>query len=99
MSDRVFAEIKRMQTDGPSEDLTNRAKETARRNYETALRENGYWLRRMSSIRLLDGNLVDIANRHERIDSISAERLKEVFRTSFPLERYTVVTLMPENVR
>ena len=34
----------RMQKDGPSADLLNRAKETARRNYETALKQNRYWL-------------------------------------------------------
>jgi hypothetical protein len=60
------------------------------------LRENGYWLRRMSSIRLLDGNLGDIVNRHQRIESISPQVLKEAFSKYFPLDRYTVVTLMPE---
>ena len=34
MTDRVLQEIKRLQQDGPSADLTNRAKETARRGYE-----------------------------------------------------------------
>jgi zinc protease len=96
MTDRVLAEIKRLQADGPSADLTNRAKETARRTYETSLRENGYWLRRMSSIRLLDGNLSDIVNRNERIDSITPSILQDVFKKDFPLDRYTIVTLVPE---
>ena len=96
MTDRVLEEIKRLQQNGPSADLTNRAKESARRTYETSLRENGYWLRRMSSIHLLGGELEDIVTRTQRIDSITPQILQEVFRKSFPLDRFTVVTLMPE---
>lgn len=96
MTARVLDEIKRMQTNGPSADLTNRAKETARRNYETSLRENGYWLRRMATINLIGGDLTDIITRTKRIDSITPEVLQEVFRRDFPSDRYTVVTLVPE---
>ena len=96
MTDRVVAEIKRLQKDGPSADLTNRAKESARRTYETSLRENGYWLRRMSSIHLLGGDLRDILTRNLRIDSITPQILQEVFKKDFLFDRYTVATLMPE---
>ena len=96
MTDRVLAEIKRLQENGPSADLTNRAKESARRTYETSLRENGYWLRRMNTIHLVGGELGDIVTRSQRIDSITPEVLRDVFRKNFPLDRFTVVTLMPE---
>ena len=71
MTDRVLQEIKRLQQDGPSADLTNRAKETARRGYEEALRDNGYWLRRLAFIRLIGGDPGDILTRNQRIDSIT----------------------------
>jgi zinc protease len=96
MSARVLEEIRRLQAGGPSTDLTNRAKESARRTYETSLRENGYWLRRMSTIHLIGGNLTDIVTRNQRIDSITPQVLQDVFKRSFPLNRYTVVTLVPE---
>ena len=96
MTDRVLEEIARLQRDGPSEDLTTRAKESARRTYETSLRENGYWLHRMSTIHLLGGELGDIINRNERIDSITPQVLQNIFKKDFPFDRYTVVTLMPE---
>jgi zinc protease len=95
MTARVIEEIRRLQADGPSADLTNRAKETARRTYETSLRENGYWLRRMTTIRLIGGDLSDIVTRRERIDSITPGVLQDVFKTRFPLDRYTAVTLVP----
>ena len=50
----------------------------------------------MSSIHLLGGELEDIVTRTQRIDSITPQILQEVFRKSFPLDRFTVVTLMPE---
>ena len=42
-----------MQKEGPTEELLNRAKETARRNYETALKTNAYWLGRLQAGRPL----------------------------------------------
>jgi predicted Zn-dependent peptidase len=50
----------------------------------------------MSTIRLLGGDLGDIVNRNERIDSITPQILQNVFKTHLPLDRFTVVTLMPE---
>ena len=53
----------------------------------------------MSTIHLLGGDLGDILTRNERIDSITPQILQEVFKKYFPLDRYTVVTLMPEPAR
>ena len=47
----------------------------------------------MSTIHLLGGDLGDIINRNERIDSITPQVLQEVFKKDFPFDRYTVVTL------
>jgi zinc protease len=96
MTDRVIAEIKRLQQNGPSDELTNKAKESARRTYETALRDNGYWLGRISFIHRFGGDLGDILTRNQRIDTITPQLLQDVFKKSFPLDRYTVVTLLPE---
>ena len=89
-------EVKRLQDEGPSEDLVNRAKETARREHETALRQNGFWLGRLQSAKLLDRDPLLILKREERIAALTRENLREVFRRYFPLDRYTVVTLLPE---
>jgi zinc protease len=96
MTNRVLDEIRRLKDEGPSADLANRAKESARRTYETSLRENGYWLRRMTAIRLLDADLSDIVTRNARIETITPEVLQEAFMKYFPFDRQTVVTLVPE---
>jgi zinc protease len=96
MTDRVLAEIKQLQAEGPSDDLTNRAKEAAKRQHETAVRENPYWLRRLSDIRMFGGKPEEILTRTARIDAITPDALRDVYRRYFPLDRYTVVTLKPE---
>jgi zinc protease len=95
MTARVLQEIKRLQSEGPSEDLTNRAKESARRNYETALRQNDYWLRRLQTINLLGGDPTDILTRGARIDGVTRQALQEAFKRYFPEDRSTIVTLVP----
>jgi zinc protease len=95
MIDRVLAEIRKLQQDGPSADLTNRAKEAARRTYETSLQQNGYWLGRLQSVHLFGRDPKEILTRGARIDGVTSKTLQEVFQRFFPIERYTIVTLMP----
>jgi zinc protease len=96
MTERVFQEVERLQREGPSEDLTTRAKESARRQHETSLRENGFWLGRLQSARLLNRDPLLILKRLERIDAVTPAVLHETFKKYFPRERHTIVTLEPE---
>ena len=95
MTDRVLTEVKRLQQEGPSSDLVESAKETARRGYETSLKENGYWLRRLQTVQMFGTPIGEIITRPSRIDAVTAASVQEVFKTYFPLERYTMVTLVP----
>jgi zinc protease len=93
---RVQQEVVRLQAAGPSDDLTTRAKETARRAYETSVKQNGFWLGRLQSARLLDRDPLLILSRLQRIDAVTPAVLHETFKKYFPTDRYTVVTLVPE---
>jgi predicted Zn-dependent peptidase len=95
MTKRVMEVIERMQREGPSVDLTNRAKESARRSYETALKQNDYWLARLQSVQMFDRDPHEILTRSERIDAVTPQSLQAVFKKYFPAERSTVVTLVP----
>jgi zinc protease len=95
MRARVLKEIKRLQDEGPSADLTNRAKESARRTYEVALKQNDYWLGRLQSINLFGRNPEEILTRNGRIDAVTPQVLQESFRKYFPMDRSTIVTLVP----
>jgi len=96
MTARVLTEVARLQKEGPSEDLTTRAKETARRAHETALRQNNYWLGRLQSAKLLGRDPMLILSRLQRIDAVTPAVVQETFRKYFPAERTTILTLMPE---
>jgi zinc protease len=98
MIERIRQEIQLLQKEGPSADLTTRAKEAARRQHETLLRENGFWLGRLQSAKILGRDPLLILSRLERIESITPAVLHEVFKQYFPMDRHTVVTLVPEKL-
>ena len=90
MVDRVLQEVRRLQQEGPSADLTNRAKESARRSYETSMKQNGFWLGRLQSAKLLGRDPMLVLHRLERIDAVTPALLQETFKKYFPMDRYTV---------
>ena len=95
MTARVMQEIERLKKEGPGEDLLNRAKETARQNYETQLKTNGYWLARFQAVKMWGQDPVMIAHRVERINALTAASVQEAFRKYFPTARSTAITLGP----
>ena len=97
MTDRVLQEVQRMQKNGASDDLINRARETSRREHEEGMKQNGYWLSRLQAAKLLGLDPVaHILEREQRIQSVTAANVREMFTKYFPMNRYTVVTLVPE---
>ena len=96
MTTRVFEALKTLQRDGPTAELTSKAREAAKRTYETALRQNGYWMGRLQSVHLLGRDPGEILTRPARIDAVTPAALQETFQKYFPLDRYTVVTLDPQ---
>jgi zinc protease len=95
MTARVLQEVEKMQKDGPSEDLVNRAKETARRGYETSLRTNNYWLGRFQAVSMWKQDPAIIGKRLDRINTLSTATVQDALKKYFPMNRRTVVTLMP----
>ena len=96
MVQRVLQEVQRLQKEGPSADLVNRAKETAHRAHETASKQNSYWLGRLQSAKLLQRDPKLILTREQRINAVTQANVHEMFKKYFPMDRYTVVTLVPE---
>jgi predicted Zn-dependent peptidase len=95
MTARVMQEVAKLQTEGPSADLTSRAREAAKRSYETSLRQNEYWLGRLQASSTFGRDPHEILTRTQRIDAVTPERLQEIFKRYFPADRATIVTLKP----
>ena len=98
LTDAVMAEVEKLRRDGPTETEVNVVKETEKRELETSLRQNGFWLNSLQAMHLLERDPKGILRRIERADSLSSDNIHAVVRKYFPQDRYAVVTLMPENV-
>ena len=96
MIERVFDQVKRMQQEPPSSDYVNRTRESARRAHETAERQNGFWLGELQSTHLLGQDPRVILEWQKRIEAVTPATVQEMFRKYFPLDRSTVVTLVPQ---
>lgn len=93
----VLAEVQRLQKEGPSADDIQKVKETQKRDIETALQQNGYWLNSLQTLHLYGWDPVRITKRLERAESLTVDNVHEMFKKYFPLDRYTLVTLVPES--
>ena len=92
----VFDEVSRLQREGPSAGDMQKIKEIERRGLETSVRQNGYWMNSLYTVHLLGWDPRRITQRFERIESLTGEQVQAVFTKYFPMNRYTIVTLMPE---
>ncbi len=92
----VLAEISELKANGPTEADINKVKETQRREMETNLKSNNYWLSALENYYFYDNDPAQIANYQKAIDSLDKEKLKEVAQQYFDLDNYVQVVLYPE---
>ena len=52
-------------------------------------------MRRLQTVHLLGRKPGDIMTRAQRIDAVTPAAVQDVFKKYFPMDRYTVVTLVP----
>jgi zinc protease len=92
----VMTELDRLRRDGPTASEVQIVKETEKRDLETSIKQNGYWLNSLQAMHLLGRDARRILQRTERTESLTQENIHAVLQKYFPSDRYTVVTLMPE---
>jgi zinc protease len=92
----VMNEIERLRREGPSAEDVQAVKEAEKNDLQTAMRQNGYWLNSLQAMHLLERDPRRILQRAERADSLTQENIHAALRRYFPVDRHTLVTLMPE---
>ena len=92
----AIAEVKKLREQGPSAADVQKDQEVERRELEVALKQNAFWTGGLQTLHSLGWDARRIAKRRERIDLLTTENLKATFQRYFPLDRYTVLTLLPE---
>ncbi|MFW5805341.1 MAG: M16 family metallopeptidase [Bacteroidales bacterium] len=96
LTEGVFAEIEKLQQNGPTDKDLKKVIEKEKRAYEDNLQENRYWLNKLEEIE--EGSIKDKdVNKYEKyIDKLDNNSLKEAANTFFDLNEYVRITLKPE---
>jgi zinc protease len=96
LTGEVLKEVERLKKEGPSAEDLKRVQELERRDLETAMRQNSFWVGSLQTVHMLGWDPLSITRRQERVEKLTQEGLHDIYRRYFPLDRHTVVTLRPE---
>jgi zinc protease len=94
----VFAEIDSLQQAGPTADDLDKVREIQRRDRETNLRENGFWLGQLVSYDQLGLDPRDILAYDALVRNASIEQVRAAAIRYLRQDNYVLVTLLPERV-
>ncbi len=95
LSSVVFEEIERLRTEGPDAETVVKVRETQRRAKETSLRENRYWLSQLASFERGGWDIREIPS-YERIESWTAEQVRQAALRYLRTDQYARFVLLPE---
>ncbi len=96
MGKAIFSEIKKLKKDGPTAKEVDEDRLAESRDYETANRENGWWLNQLTSRYELGENPAAIVHFPETLKLLTRGSVKAAAKTYFNTKRYVQVTLYPE---
>ena len=96
MSKAIFAEIKKLQKQGPTAKEVDEDRLAESRDYETASRENGWWLGQLTECYRFGDDPAGITRFPESLKLLTPGSVKAAAKTYFNTKRYVQVTLYPE---
>jgi zinc protease len=92
----IFQEIEAIQSHGADQDHVNDIKASERRERETNLKENSFWLSVLTNYYRSGWDPRDILRFDELVERTSSERLQAAAREYLPTGRYVIGVLSPE---
>ena len=92
----LFAELESVRQDGVEESYLDKAKEAVRRQRETDLKENDYWLRALSNYYTHGHDPRWILDYDDVFDAVTPERVREAAQSYIDPDRYVLGVLYPE---
>ncbi len=92
----VFAQIDSLKQFGASEANIEKVQEADRRAREAALKENGFWRRRLSSSYWLGQDPANILKYDDLVDALTSDIVRDAARKHFNMENYARFVLYPE---
>ncbi|QJE00456.1 insulinase family protein [Massilia forsythiae] len=92
----LWAEIARLQDQGPSAEDLDKVKQALLQGYRKSMRENGYWLQTMQTAVLEGSDVHDILTLEQRVDAVTAARVQAAARRFLNRQQYVEMVLEPE---
>jgi zinc protease len=92
----VFEQIEKLKRDGPTADELARVKETQRREWETNLKRNAYWIGQIAARDRLGEPIADVLSFPDRLNTATPEMLRTAAQRYLRMENYVRVSLYPE---
>ncbi len=92
----TFAEIEKLQNEGPLQVDVDKVKRNWLEGDRISMRTNNHWLGHLQGAILYGTDPADFLHLEKRIDAISVADLKEAARHYFNLKNYAQVVLYPE---
>ena len=92
----VFEQIDSLKTAGTTEEYLTKIKETAKREREVQLKENGFWVRGILSVDFHGLDPLRSLEYGEMVDSLTLEDMSAAAEKYFDMENYVRVVLLPE---
>ncbi|HEV3458353.1 MAG TPA: insulinase family protein [Thermoanaerobaculia bacterium] len=93
----VFQELEALQRRGTDQEHLDKIKASQRRERETSLKENGFWLGVLTNYYRSAWDPRDILRFDELVERMSTARLQAAAREYLPLGRYVIGVLSPES--
>jgi zinc protease len=95
----VFAELQAVSDSGPSAGELERVKETQRREQETRLRQNAFWLGQLTAAYQYGDDPRDVLTYDTLVNGLTAAAIRDAARRYIRRDNYVHVTLLPEATR
>lgn len=92
----TWAEINKIKTEGPTEADLAKVKETLTKQYQESVKDNNYWLSKLTQTIELGSNPADILTGEKRIAAITVKDLKDAANKYLSDKNYVQVVLYPE---
>ena len=92
----VFEQLDSLKTFGTTLKYLTKVKETQRRERETSLKKNGFWLSILKTYDYHGEDLLDILTYDELVDGLSLEAIQKAAQRYLSTADYVQVTLYPE---
>ncbi|MCG8604909.1 insulinase family protein, partial [bacterium] len=96
LTESVFTQIDSLKSYGIPESYLAKVKENQRRERETSLRQNRYWLNSLRSKYYHDEDPLEILQFDEQLDLLTFDAVQSAAKRYFNLRNYVKVSLIPE---